>query len=328
MKYGQVGKGVLWKGNDGNWYVKAQGINGVKNVGKNSPISGVNGTPGYEKATLALTKNPGNPQPKSTADTTGGGGTATKQDPNTDPAHIAALRAQIVAAKAAFDQIFARVSNQINAAAADKKKQTMANYDTQQTGLDKNYSTTAQGIDNTIGSRGAFNSSYRASQQGTAKDAYDTATKQLQQGESSDLATIGQTADTQRAQMSAGRPNYNQNDYGTVSDLLSVKNAVDTALGNLKVSAAGVNTQGGFIKSLNSITPSVQDSGSAQLKSQLDKLAGTNAPDEAKVAIAQHAIKTAGADPAWMNYFQQQLDNTGSTPATNPNPSTTAAAAM
>lgn len=244
-------------------------------------------------------------------------GNAKPYDPNTDPGHMASLKGQIGNLMSMFQQAFSDVYNKVDQMASDKKRQLIDKYTLSQQGLDKNFGSTATGIDQVQSGRGAFNSSYRATQQGAAKDAYELATGQLNQGEQTDLATVGQTASTQKAQLEAGRPNFNVNDYGTVSDLLNVKNAVDQAVKNVQVSGAGIGTTSQFASQLNGLGPSVQDTGSAQLKSQLDKLAGTNAPNDAKAVIAQHAIDQAGADPAWMDYFHQQIGKTGSSaPAT------------
>lgn len=89
-----VGQGVIWQGGDGNYYVKAAGINGVQNVGKTAPIQGINGTPGYENANLSLVPNPGNPQQTYNPPSTNSTG-STSSSSTIDPSVAALLGGQI-----------------------------------------------------------------------------------------------------------------------------------------------------------------------------------------------------------------------------------------
>ena len=171
--------------------------------------------------------------------------------------------------------------------------------------------------------QGAGNSSYTAVQQGAAKDAFDTATRQLGEAQTGDLADVGQYATTTKAQLAAGKPNYDVNNYNTVSDLQTISDAVNQALGNLRIVKAGLGTQGEYVARLNAITPK-QEQGSAALKAQLIKLSGVNAPPDAKRAIAETIINNnstdAGNDQAWIDYFDQLLAQTGSGATIEPVP--------
>jgi len=317
----------------------ASNIPGARNVG--SAVAGTIGaaTPavgplqGFRDAAFSVAHNATNPNvnvygaanptpaaatPNRGAPTVGGGtgvlgastglygsdGSGQVADPNLDPGRIAALRGDIGGLLQRFGDVFNEVFGKVDALAADKANQIRQNYDLQRTGLQGNYADTSQGIDNSLAARGVLNSSYRAGQQGTALKAFNDANTGITQNENQDLGSVGSFVTQQKAQLDAAKPNVNPNDYTNVSDLLSVKDAVDSALGTLGVTGAGLDTNPQNIAQLSAIAPK-QEAGSGALKAQLDRLAGTNAPDEAKLAIATQAISDSGADPSqWLDYFQ------------------------
>jgi hypothetical protein len=234
--------------------------------------------------------------------TDGSGGA--QADPNLDPTHIAALRGNIQQLLGQFSDAFNSVFGKVDQLAANKANELRQNYDVQKGTLQNTYGDTSQGINNALSARNVLNSSYTAGQQGTALKAFNDSMTGLNQSENQDLANVGQFATQQKAQLQAAKPAVNPNDYTSVSDLLSVKDAVDQALGTLGVTNAGLDTNGQYVSQLNTIAPA-QEAGSSVLKSQLDRLATTNAPPEAKLAIANQAISDSGADPnQWLDYFQ------------------------
>lgn len=244
----------------------------------------------------------------------GGGsyGTGGSSDPDLDPAKIQAQRNQIRNLLSVFSQAYDEVVGKVDALAAQKKADFSKSYDEQQQGLDKNFGTTTQGIDDQFSARNAYHSSYRENAQQQAKDAYDSATGQLGEAENKDMASVGQFADQQKAEFAASRPNFNVDDYGKVSDLLDIGQTVQQALGKLQATGAGLGTDSQYIQHLNTITPT-QETGSAALKAQLDKLANTGTNPDAKRAIAAVTIQNAGGDQsAWQDYFEKQLQQTGS----------------
>lgn len=238
-------------------------------------------------------------------------------DPDSDPTKIAQLRADVGNLLGQFKSAYDKVFGQVDQVATDKANQLRSNYDTQKQNLATNYGDTSQQIDQALGARGALNSSYDATEQGTAKDAFDQAMSGISTSENNDLAGVGQFATQQKAQLAASNPNVNPNDYSSVSDLLNVKAAVDQAVGQLGVTGAGLGTTSQYAQNINAIAPT-QETGSATLKAQLDRLAGTNASPEAKMAIASQAISDSGADPnQWLDYFQSIAN-----PSQQPQPAT------
>lgn len=233
-------------------------------------------------------------------------------DPDTDPTKIAAQRNSIRNLLSIFASAYDDVVSKVDALAADKRAKLQANYDEQQQGLDKNFATTGQGIDDQYSARNAYHSSYRENAQQQARDAYDTATKQLGESENTDLADIGQFAQSQKAELAGSRPTFNPDDYTTVSDLLSIGQDVQSAINKINTTGAGLGTNSQYIKQLNGIAPK-QETGSATLKAQLDKLSNLGTTPEAKRAIAATTIANAGGDQSvWMDYFEKQLQQTGS----------------
>lgn len=243
----------------------------------------------------------------------GSGGTtaANDYDPNVDPALVAAARNRASGLMDAFRQAFAAVIGKIDALAGEKKQQVGDSYDKQKTSLTNNYNSTAQGIDQAEAARGTYNSSYRAAQQGTAQNAFNDAYSGLNTSEANDLADIGKWAETSKATAQAATPTYNVNDYGQVSDLLNIQQAIQQAVGQLGISGAGLGTTASNTAALNAITPKTE-TGSTALKSQLDKLANTNANSDAKRAIATQIVNDSGEDPnQWLDYFDR-VSKTGS----------------
>lgn len=233
-------------------------------------------------------------------------------DPNTDPSKVAAAREQVTGLMGRFRQAFDAVMGKIDALAAEKRQQLGQNYDLQKQGLQQTYGNTSQGIDSAEAARGTFNSSYRAGQQGTALDAFNQAYGGLNRNEAQDIAGVGGWANTAKSQAVAATPTYNPNDYNNVSDLLNIKQAVDSAIGQLGVSGASLGTTAANTAALNKITPT-QETGSATLQSQLAKLAGTTADPTAKRAIATQMINDSGADPnTFLDYYDRIAQQTGS----------------
>lgn len=245
------------------------------------------------------------------------GGGAAAYDPDKDPAVIARVRGEIQDLMGTFQDAYNDAIAKVDALAAQKKSEFLDKYKEAKDSLTKNYGDTSNQIDNQFSARGAFNSSYRAGEQGTALDAYNSAYSGLNKAQDADLASVGQFASEQKATLAGAKPNYNLNDYNDAGDLLNIKQNVDEAVKQLNTTRAGLLTNSQYRQNLNKITPQTADAGNQALKAQLDRLAGTNANPEAKRFIASQTISDAGQDPAaWMDYFESQLSLTGS----NPNP--------
>lgn len=241
-----------------------------------------------------------------------GGGSAPAYDPNTDPVRIARKRQEIRDLMGTFEQAFNDVLGKVGVLASQKRGEFEKNYSDQQMGLDKNFGTTTTGIDDQFSARNAYHSSYRENAQQQAKDAYEGATGQLVQAKSRDLASVGQFAEQQEAELRAGRPNFNVDDYNQVDDLLSIGQDVQSAMNKLRTTGAGLGTDAQYMQRLNAIAPT-QEQGSAALKGMLDKLVNTGTNPDSKRAIAMSTIaKNGGDQTAWMDYFEKQLTQTGS----------------
>jgi len=280
---------------------------GFVTVNQPAPAVGGGGEPQVQSANVAV--------PEAGLYGAYGGGSGAAYDPNKDPANIARVRGEVSGLMGAFEAAFNDAMSKVDALAQQKKGEFAEKYKQAKETLTQTYGDTSNQIDNQMSARGAYNSSYRANEQGTAKNAFDTAYGNLGQAEEQDVASVGQFASEQKAQLAGARPNFNLNDYNDVGDLLSVKQSVDQAVKQLQTTGAGLLTSSAYRDNLNKIAPETADAGNAALKDQLARLAGTNANPEAKRFIAQQTISDAGQDPAaWMDYFEQQLGATGSQP--------------
>lgn len=247
-----------------------------------------------------------------------GGGGAAAYDPDTDPAKVAEKRNMVRSLMSQFEAAYNEVLGKVDQLASQKRMDFEKNYGDQQAGLDKTFGTTTTGIDDQYSARNAYHSSYRENAQQQAKDAYDSATGQLGQAKTKDLASVGQFAEQQKAEFGASRPQYNVDDYGDVTDLLDIGQNVQQAIGKIQSTGAGLGTDSQYLQKLNGIAPT-QETGSAALKAQLDKLAQTGSNPDAKRAIAAVTIQNAGGDQsAWMDYFEKQQQQTGSNAVTDP----------
>jgi len=248
----------------------------------------------------------------------GSGASAAKYDPNTDQVRINQKRAEIRGLMSMFESAFNDVLGRVDSLAAEKRGEFEKNYADQQVGLDKNFGNTTTGIDDQYGARNAYHSSYRESAQQQAKDAYDTATGQLVQAKDRDLGSVGQFAEQQKAELSGGRPTFNVDDYNQVDDLLSIGQDVQAAINKLNTTGAGLRTNSAYKANLDRIAPT-QEQGSSQLKGMLDKLSNTGGNPDAKRAIAMSTIAKVGGDQtAWMDYFEKQMQQTGSNAVVEP----------
>lgn len=248
-----------------------------------------------------------------------GAGGGEPYDPNTDPAKVAAKRQEVRSLMSAFEHAFNDVVGKVDTLATARRGEIETNYGEQQQGLDKNFGAAAGGIDDQYSARNTFQSSYRDNAQQQARDAYEGATAQMGRAKENDFAGLGRFAEEQKAELAGGRPNFNVEDYGEVDDLLSIQQDVQNAIGRLNTTGAGLGTNSQYRAKLNSIAPT-QEQGSSQLKGMLDKLAmtGQTNPD-AKRAIAMSTIaKTGGDQSAWMDYFEKQMNQTGSNAVAEP----------
>ena len=244
----------------------------------------------------------------------GGGGAAVEEyDPNTDLALVNSAKGEVSGLMKLFEEAFTMAMGKVDTLAGSKRGEVSEKYTGEKDSLSRNFGDTSNTIDNQFSGRNAFNSSYRANEQGVAKDAFDDAFSGLGRAEETDLSSIGQFADTQKAELNASRPTYDLNDYNEVDDVLNIKQNVDQAVKNLGVTNAGLGTNSQFRQSLDRIAPKTAHKGNATLKAQLDRLAQTNANPQAKRFIAEQTISDAGQDPAaWIDYFEEQQLLTGS----------------
>jgi hypothetical protein len=240
----------------------------------------------------------------------GGGG----YDEDTDPNKVAGVRSEVQGLMDIFERGYAAAMASIDPLAAEKANAVRGNYGKQREGLQGNFATTSQGIDDSFSARNSYDSSYRENEQNVAKSAFEEAMAGLDSSEQGDLARVGEFANTQRAELNAGRPNFNLGDYSSVSELLDVKAQVDEAVKNIQRTQAGLGTDSAYAANLETIAP-VQEQGSTALKAQLDRLANVGAPSDTKKAIAMQAIKDSGEDPAaWLDYFERLTQGQGSQP--------------
>jgi hypothetical protein len=248
----------------------------------------------------------------------GGGGGAGSYDPNVDPAAIARNKGDVAGLMGAFERAYTDVFGKVDTLAAEKKAAFIEKYEGEKGKLKTNYANTSRQIDDVFSARNAYHSNYRTIEQDTAKGAFEDAYKGVENAEQEDLAGVGRFAEEQKAALATSRPNYNLDDYNEVDDLLSLKADVDAALRKLTETGASLGTNSDYVNKLNSITPR-SETGSAQLKAQLDRLANTNAPPEAKKIIAAQTINDAGEDPEeWMDYFDRVQASTGSAATAQP----------
>lgn len=213
----------------------------------------------------------------------------------------------------AYDGLFGGIDNTVR----DKTNQLNESYDQQTTNLNKSFENTQGATGSAYAGRGLGQSSFLGDALGQNADVYNQNTQALVNDRNNSLADLGRYAATSKAQFGAGKDQYNsmlgQLGNYDASSLSALIPSLQQAYGNIQGQAAGLGTNQQFISGLNAISP-VQNRGVDQLKSKLDNLINSGAPNFAKNQLANGVIKQAGiADPSqqnyWSNYWAQLQGN-------------------
>lgn len=243
------------------------------------------------------------------------GGGAYGQDAATaqDQALAARLRGDITNKINTILGVYDALNQGVDATVKDKSNQLNQNYGNQRTGLNNTYSDTANQLAGNFSNRGLGDSSYNANAQDSATRTYNTNLQSIQNAQNSDLANLGQFANSAHAGYNAGKSSVSGlgsqlGNYGS-ADLQSLYNNLGSQEQQLAVERGGQGTQGQFIQAVNGINP-VQNGGVADLQGQLQSVLSSAAPGFAKQAIGQGLITQAtSGDPAqqsyWNTYFNQ-----------------------
>lgn len=239
-----------------------------------------------------------------------GGSTGGTVNADADPTALAQGRSAVSSYVNQLNDIYNSLYGQVNAIASDKRNQLQTQYGTQASQLNNDYQTTLGQLQNQYGARGLADSSFDAKGLGQAGDTYNTNNAALMQNYNSDLANIGQYAQSTLGGYQAAQKAYdsiNPNGIGSVSTLQSDQSQLQQALQSLQSQQAGLGTQSDYINKINSIAP-YQQQGSTALQSQLATLAQSSVPAFAKTQIAGALTQQQQQDPAfYQDYFQKLL---------------------
>lgn len=237
-----------------------------------------------------------------------------------DQALAEGLRQQITSRIQNILQTYDALNSAVDSTVKDKAGQLRTNYGNQTTNLNNSYSDTANQLAGNFSNRGLGDSSYAGNAQDSATRTYNTNLQSINQAENSDLANLGQYANSAHAQYNAAKESDNSyvpqlGNYAT-PDLQTLFSNLGGDLSNAQTQLGGQGTQGQFLSSVNAIAP-VQNGGAGDLQSQLQSVLSSAAPGFAKQAIGQGLITQASnGDPAAQDYYNklfQQLQTTSNT---------------
>jgi len=184
---------------------------------------------------------------------------------------------------------------------------------------DKAYQSGQAGINAAYGSRGAYDSSYRGNDLGTATNAYQQSNQGLNDQKTSALAGIGSTI--QGVQNQLKPDTYDLSQYNDVASLTNLHNQLGQHIASLQGTQQSLTPQGELVGKLNAIT-GPKTNLDATLKGQLDSLLTSNTPSEALMPMTTAFLTRAGiTDPAkqkpYFDYLQQLQQQQAPTPPAN-----------
>jgi hypothetical protein len=275
--------------------------------------AGVPGRPETYATTAPIDNIPAKYVPTATAPANtgyasgGAGGSAAPSGPSFAPGSAPGdIQSKINSINGLYSSIFGNLDR----VATDKTNSTIKNYGDQNTQLGNDFAQNALQTANAYGGRGIADSSYYTNAKNTAKDIYDTNVGKLKTGQENDLAAIGQNL----AQTKAG---YNSTKSQiesyvpklgsmTAADLVALGQNLDQIYRQATADSSGIGTTQDFLSKLSAITP-YQQTGSDQLRANLDKIVKSNTTQSAKDSIAAGLINsTPGADNnTWMDYYKK-----------------------
>lgn len=206
--------------------------------------------------------------------------------------------------------VYNSIFGNLDRVATDKTNSTIKNYGEQGTQLNNDFANNALQTANVYGGRGIADSSYYTNAKNTAKDIYDTNTSKLKTRQEGDLASIAQNLNQAKAGYNSTKSQIESYvpklGSMTAADLVSLGQNLDQIYRQAVTDSSGIGTTQDFLSKLSAITP-YQQTGSNQLKTNLDKLIGSNTTQQAKDTIASGLINsTPGADQnTWMDYYKK-----------------------
>ncbi len=237
----------------------------------------------------------------------GGGGGGAPRGPAFNPGFAPGdIQNKINSINGVYNSIFGNLDR----VASDKTNSTIKNYGDQSSQLGNDFAQNALQTANVYGGRGIADSSYYTNAKNTAKDIYDTNVSKLKTGQENDLAAIGQNLtqakagyNSTKSQIESYVPKLGSM---TAADLVSLGQNLDQIYRQATTDSSGIGTTQDFLGKLSAITP-YQQTGSNQLKANLDKIVKSNTTQSAKDSIAAGLINsTPGADNnTWMDYYKK-----------------------
>jgi hypothetical protein len=195
--------------------------------------------------------------------------------------------------KGVYDALYGDVGS----AAAEKSNLVDQKYQQEQKSLTDQFNSSFPAIGNAYGARGTYDSSYRINAEKTAQDQFDNSVGQLGTGRNQDLAGVGQWVAQQQADFNAQKGGLDAilgqiGGSDNVDELTSLRNTLDERLRTLSASRAGLQSQGSYLNTLNSVVP--QSNRLSGLQSNLGNVIQSQVPTAVKRAIGQQLINNSG----------------------------------
>lgn len=247
----------------------------------------------------------------------GGGGGSGSYDPNTDPTLVAQAKGQVNPLIAQLHQLYGDFNNQVDQYAADKRGVLDSNYNTNVTNDTNAYNKTSDQTNGVMTARGLADSSYLGNAQQGNKNDYSASLTNDKNAYGDSLDQLGSVIAGDKAAVAA-EPKFDLSQYNDVNSLLSLRDALDTHIGNLQTQKAGLLTSGQLQGQLNAIAPAKSNLDTT-LKSRLDSLATSGAPADATYGLGQGYISNSGLSKAdqdkWTSYLSNLLSSSKPTAA-------------
>jgi hypothetical protein len=199
--------------------------------------------------------------------------------------------------------LYNTINPELTQYANDAKNRVTTQYGQQQTNNDKAYQSGVAGINAGYGARGAYDSSYRGNDIGTATNSYNQSNTDLNNQEQAALAGIGSTVQGVQGQL-ANKPQYDLSNYTDVNSLTNLHNQLGAYIASLQGTQQQLTPQGALVQKLNSIAAPTSNL-DATIKGQLQGLINANTPSEALQPMASALLTRSGVtDPSQQqNYY-------------------------
>lgn len=258
-----------------------------------------------------ITLNPSNLiDPTANTAVTGGQAPTTAIDPATAAAQAAAaaksaqaasLRSQIQDLANNVKSIYDGRYGGVDASAAEQTGKLNDRFGNESSSLEQQVTDQNQQAGAAFAGNGGYDSSYRGNAQDRITQAGNQQVDALGNELHDNIAKIAQWVQQQKSGFDAGKGAMDTivghlADETEPTNLITLRNQIDSQLATLKGQAADNNTEASNIASLDSIAPS--SARGVQLQTTLKSILGGNADPTTKAAIGSQLIASANLDPS------------------------------